>query len=105
MLPGVSIFVFAAASMTKTVPQPILSRRIGQSDLVVSECCLGGMTWGEQNTDDDAAAQLSLAFDNGVNFIDTAEGYPVPMKPNTQGLTDLASVCPPHAATPRPCSL
>jgi len=90
MLPGVSIFVFAAASMTKTVPQPILSRRIGQSDLVVSECCLGGMTWGEQNTDDDAAAQLSLAFDNGVNFIDTAEGYPVPMKPNTQGLTDLA---------------
>lgn len=48
------------------------------------------MTWGSQNTLDDAAEQLSLGFDVGINFIDTAEGYPVPMSPETQGRTDLA---------------
>ena len=48
------------------------------------------MTWGDQNTDEDAATQLNFAFDNGVNFLDTAEGYPVPMAPGTQGATDRA---------------
>ena len=68
----------------------IMQRRLGDTDLLVSECCLGGMTWGEQNTDEDAATQLNFAFDNGVNFLDTAEGYPVPMAPGTQGATDRA---------------
>ena len=68
----------------------IMQRRLGETDLLVSECCLGGMTWGDQNTDEDAATQLNFAFDNGVNFLDTAEGYPVPMAPGTQGATDRA---------------
>ena len=52
---------------------PIQRRQLGNSDIMVSTCCLGGMTWGQQNTEEDANAQLSLAFDYGVNFIDTAE--------------------------------
>ena len=68
----------------------IMQRQLGDTDLLVSECCLGGMTWGDQNTDEDAQTQLNFAFDNGVNFLDTAEGYPVPMDPGTQGATDRA---------------
>lgn len=68
----------------------IMRRRIGNTDLVVSECALGGMTWGAQNTLQDAHEQLSFAFDCGVNFIDTAEGYPVAMCAETQGATDRA---------------
>jgi len=54
----------------------------------VSEVCLGTMTWGEQNTEEEAHAQLDLAVSRGVNFIDTAEIYPVPQKSTTQGLTE-----------------
>jgi len=68
----------------------ILRRRLGNSDLVVSECSLGGMTWGSQNSFEDASLQLSFAFDCGVNFVDTAEGYPVAMCAETQGDTDRA---------------
>jgi len=68
----------------------IMKRYLGNTDLLVSECCLGGMTWGDQNTEADAETQLNFAFDNGVNFLDTAEGYPVPMAPGTQGATDRA---------------
>lgn len=52
--------------------------RLGSSDLIVSEVCLGSMTWGVQNTQDDAHAQIDYAISCGVNFIDTAELYPVP---------------------------
>ena len=76
--------------LLSTAAEPILMRKLGNSDLIVSECCLGGMTWGNQNSNDDAAEQMSFAFDFGVNFIDTAEGYPVPMTPETQGATDVA---------------
>ena len=58
------------------------------SDLAVSEVCLGTMTWGEQNTEADAHAQLDLAVAEGVNFIDTAEMYPVPPNATTQGRTE-----------------
>lgn len=68
----------------------IQRRRLGATDLLVSECGLGGMTWGAQNTDAEAVEQLSFAFDCGVNFIDTAEGYPVAMCAETQGATDRA---------------
>jgi len=54
----------------------------------VSEVCLGTMTWGEQNTEEEAHAQLDLAVSRGVNFIDTAELYPVPSKRETQGRTE-----------------
>ncbi len=63
-------------------------RQLGASDLRVSEICLGTMTWGEQNSEKDAHQQLDLAFDRGVNFLDTAEMYAVPTRPETQGLTE-----------------
>jgi len=63
-------------------------RKLGASDLSVSACCLGGMTWGNQNSVDEAVAQLNMAFDFGVNFVDTAEAYPVPMSADSQGRTD-----------------
>ena len=58
------------------------------TDLNVSEICLGTMTWGEQNSEAEAHAQLDCAFAQGVNFIDTAEMYPVPPNATTQGRTE-----------------
>jgi aryl-alcohol dehydrogenase-like predicted oxidoreductase len=46
------------------------------------------MTWGKQNTEAEAHEQLSYAFDSGINFMDTAEMYPVPPAAETKGLTD-----------------
>jgi aryl-alcohol dehydrogenase-like predicted oxidoreductase len=56
--------------------------------LKISKCCLGTMTWGEQNTEKDAHEQLDYAVSRGINFIDTAEMYPVPAKAETQGRTE-----------------
>lgn len=65
--------------------------QLGNSDLMVSEVCLGTMTWGEQNTEEEGIEQLRMAFDEmGVNFLDTAEAYPIPLKAETQGRTDQA---------------
>ena len=65
--------------------------KLGDSDLLVSKVCMGTMTFGQQNTLEEGAEQLNRAFDHyGVNFLDTAETYPVPTKPETQGLTDQA---------------
>jgi aryl-alcohol dehydrogenase (NADP+) len=63
-------------------------RQLGSSDLQVSEICLGTMTYGEQNSAEDARQQLDYAVACGVNFIDTAEMYPVPPRAATQGLTE-----------------
>ena len=53
--------------------------RMGNSDVMVTEVCLGTMTWGVQNTEAEAHEQLDYAIkDRGVNVIDTAEMYPVP---------------------------
>jgi aryl-alcohol dehydrogenase-like predicted oxidoreductase len=54
----------------------------------VSLLCLGTMTWGEQNTETEAHAQLDFALAQGINFLDCAEMYPVPPKAETQGLTE-----------------
>jgi aryl-alcohol dehydrogenase-like predicted oxidoreductase len=54
----------------------------------VSSICLGTMTFGEQNTEAEAHEQLDYAVAEGINFIDTAEMYPVPRDPNTQGKTE-----------------
>jgi len=59
------------------------TRQLGQSDLFVSPICLGTMTYGDQNTQDDANNQLDYALAQGINFIDTAEMYPVPPKAET----------------------
>jgi aryl-alcohol dehydrogenase-like predicted oxidoreductase len=63
-------------------------RKLGNSALEVSELGLGSMTWGEQNTEAEAHAQLDYAVAHGINFIDTAEMYPVPPRQETQGLTE-----------------
>jgi aryl-alcohol dehydrogenase-like predicted oxidoreductase len=63
-------------------------RRLGHTDLHVSAICLGTMTWGQQNTEVEAHQQLDLAFGRGVNFLDTAELYPIPPRPETQGRTE-----------------
>lgn len=64
------------------------TRKLGRTDIDVSEICLGTMTWGEQNTEQQAFEQLDLATAEGVSFIDAAEMYPVPPRPETQGLTE-----------------
>ncbi len=62
---------------------------LGNSNLEVSEICLGTMTWGTQNSETEAHQQMDYSFEHGVNFIDTAEMYPAnPISAETQGLTE-----------------
>ncbi|WP_107688106.1 NADP(H)-dependent aldo-keto reductase [Neisseria wadsworthii] len=63
-------------------------RPLGRSGIRVSKICLGTMTWGEQNTEAEAHEQLDYALANGVNFIDTAEMYPVPPRKETYTRTE-----------------
>ena len=63
-------------------------RTLGGTNLKVTSVCLGTMTWGNQNTESEAHAQLDYALDRGINFIDTAEMYPVPGEARTQGSTE-----------------
>lgn len=62
--------------------------RLGRSEIEVSRICLGTMTWGEQNSEQEAHQQLDYALERGINFIDTAEMYPVPPRGETQGATE-----------------
>jgi aryl-alcohol dehydrogenase-like predicted oxidoreductase len=61
---------------------------LGTSPLEVSTICLGTMTFGEQNTELEAHSQLDYALERGINFIDTAEMYPVMPRAETQGATE-----------------
>ena len=63
-------------------------RQLGRTDIDVSLICLGTMTWGEQNTEAEAHEQLDFAISRGINFIDTAEMYPVAPRKETQGRTE-----------------
>ncbi|MEL6388569.1 MAG: NADP(H)-dependent aldo-keto reductase [Bacteroidota bacterium] len=63
-------------------------RKLGRTDLEVSVICLGTMNMGEQNDEQEGHEQLDYSLDQGVNFIDTAELYSVPPKPETQGSTE-----------------
>ena len=63
-------------------------RKLGNTDIDVSVICLGTMTWGEQNTIEEGHEQMDYAFDQGVNFFDAAELYPIPPKAETQGKTE-----------------
>ncbi len=63
-------------------------KALGSSDIMVSKICLGTMTWGEQNSEQDAHEQIELALEKDINFMDTAELYAVPPKQETQGLTE-----------------
>ncbi len=62
--------------------------KLGRSELDVSVICLGTMTFGEQNTEQEGHQQLDYAVSQGVNFIDTAELYAIPVKPETYGETE-----------------
>lgn len=61
---------------------------LGRTDLRVTEICLGTMTWGSQNTEAEGHAQIDMALDAGINFMDTAEIYAVPRSPETSGRTE-----------------
>lgn len=63
-------------------------RPLGRTDLKVSALCLGTMTWGEQNSEQDAFAQIARAKAAGINFMDTAEMYPVPPRAETYASTE-----------------
>jgi len=63
-------------------------KTLGSSNIEVSEVCLGSMTWGTQNNQQEANAQIEFALEHRVNFIDTAEMYAVPPKPETYGTTE-----------------
>jgi aryl-alcohol dehydrogenase-like predicted oxidoreductase len=64
------------------------TRQLGNSALAVTPVCLGTMTFGEQTPEAEAHSQLDLAFERGINFIDTAEMYPVPANARTSGATE-----------------
>jgi aryl-alcohol dehydrogenase-like predicted oxidoreductase len=64
-------------------------KKLGNTDIDVSTICLGTMTWGEQNTQEEAFQQMDYALDQGVNFWDTAELYSVPPKAETYGHTEI----------------
>ena len=61
---------------------------LGRTDLLVTELCLGTMTWGSQNTEAEGHAQIDMALEAGLNFMDTAEIYAVPRSPETSGRTE-----------------
>ena len=63
-------------------------KKLGNTDLDVSLICLGTMTWGQQNTEEEGHEQMDYAIDRGVNFFDTAELYSIPPKAETQGSTE-----------------
>ncbi|MDT0687941.1 NADP(H)-dependent aldo-keto reductase [Autumnicola psychrophila] len=58
------------------------------TDIKISKICLGTMTWGEQNTEAEGHEQIEYALEQGVNFLDAAEMYPVPANAETQGRTE-----------------
>ncbi|MEL7128288.1 MAG: aldo/keto reductase [Pseudomonadota bacterium] len=64
------------------------NRPLGTTDLSVTSCCLGTMTWGTQNTEAEGHAQMDYALERGVSFWDTAEMYSIPPAPETQGNTE-----------------
>ena len=63
-------------------------RKLGNTEIDVSVICLGTMTWGEQNTREQAFEQMDYALSRGVNFFDTAELYAIPPRAQTYGLTE-----------------
>ncbi len=62
--------------------------KLGNTNLDVSSICLGTMTWGEQNTQEEAFEQMDYSIDQEINFFDTAELYAIPPKKETYGKTE-----------------
>ena len=63
-------------------------KKLGNTNLDVSLICLGTMTWGEQNTQEEGFEQMDYAIEKGINFFDTAELYAIPPKEKTYGKTE-----------------
>ncbi|NWF35969.1 NADP(H)-dependent aldo-keto reductase [Mariprofundus sp. KV] len=63
-------------------------KRLGQSDIHISQIALGTMTWGEQNSREEAFAQMDYAREHDINFFDTAELYAIPPRAETYGATE-----------------
>jgi aryl-alcohol dehydrogenase-like predicted oxidoreductase len=63
-------------------------RELGQTGVKVSALCLGTMTFGQQNSEEEGHAQMDYAVGQGINMFDAAELYPIPPKPETQGRTE-----------------
>ena len=63
-------------------------KKLGNTDINVSLICLGTMTWGEQNSQEEAFAQMDYSVNRGINFFDTAELYAVPPKAETYSKTE-----------------
>ena len=63
-------------------------KKLGNTNLDVSTICLGTMTWGEQNTQEEGFEQMDYALDQGINFFDAAEMYPSPCRKETYGETE-----------------
>ena len=63
-------------------------KKLGTTDLKVSTICLGTMTWGEQNSQEEGFEQMDYALDQGINFFDAAEMYPSPCRKETYGKTE-----------------
>ncbi len=63
-------------------------KTLGRSGIEVTDICLGTMTWGSQNTEQEGHAQIAMARDAGITFMDTAEMYAVPGSPQTSGRTE-----------------
>jgi len=81
------LFRYAIASALNL--EPIMQYRIlPGTEMNVSKVCLGTMTWGQQNSEAEAHEQLDYAVAQGINFMDTAEMYPVPPNAQTQGRTE-----------------
>lgn len=66
----------------------MLYRKLGNTDIDISVICLGTMTWGQQNSEQQAFAQMDYALEQGVNFFDTAELYSIPPSGDTYGSTE-----------------
>lgn len=78
-----------SARAVKGLQEGMRMRTLPHSDLLVSELALGTMMFGDQVSQSDAFAQLSAATkDYGINFIDTAESYPVPSAPSSSGASE-----------------
>lgn len=63
-------------------------KKLGRTGIAVTDICLGTMTWGSQNTEAEGHAQIAMAREAGINFMDTAELYAVPGSPETSGRTE-----------------
>ncbi len=63
--------------------------KLPHTEIEVSKICLGTMTWGKQNTEKEGFEQMDFALDQGINFFDTAELYPVPAHPDRYAHTEI----------------